>query len=110
MRASTACRSSVAGAAALVVVLLSSAVVWDTTGLLYLLPATMLAFVLLTRRYPGERALIALRGSLRKRRWERARSSLTKRPRVVTVAVHGGLLIARSLAVRPPPAQATEIA
>jgi hypothetical protein len=74
------------------------------TGLLYLLPALTLALVLLARRYPGERALLALRGERRAVRRRRAPLRVpTPRPAVLILA-RGGLLLARSLAVRPPPA------
>lgn len=75
-------------------------------AILCLLPALLLAIPLLARRYPGERALIALRQESRVR-WPRPRSSAVTRSEVLLVAAHGGLLIARSLAVRPPPALLT---
>jgi hypothetical protein len=73
------------------------------TGILFLLPALALALVLLARRYPGEHTLTRLRAS-RRARWARPRASLPRAARRHAVAAHGGLLIARSLAVRPPPA------
>jgi hypothetical protein len=87
--------------------LVCCAVIWGGSELLCLLPVALLACLLLTRRYPGERALIALRSKQAQRRWARPRSSRAVRPRVPIVAVHGGLLIGRSLAVRPPPRGAT---
>jgi hypothetical protein len=72
-------------------------------AVLYLAPAILLAIPLLARRYPGERALLALRRIERPRR-PRPRSSVPSRRRVVLAAVRGGRLIGRSLAVRPPPA------
>ena len=75
------------------------------SGILYLLPALMLAVVLLARRYPGERTLLALRPAGAPRRSHaRSRSRVPARRRVLLVLVRGGLLIARFLAVRPPPA------
>ncbi|HTB49895.1 MAG TPA: hypothetical protein VK701_02885 [Solirubrobacteraceae bacterium] len=74
------------------------------TGILFLLPALALALVLLTRRYPGERALARRLGASRHARAERPGASVPRAARPFAVAVHGGLLIARSLAVRPPPA------
>ncbi len=71
--------------------------------MLYLVPAVLLAIPLLVRRYPGERVLIALR-RVERTCWPRPRSSMPARRRVVLVAVRGGRLIGRSLAVRPPPA------
>ena len=70
---------------------------------LCLLPAIALAVPLLMRRYPGERVLTSL-SAARRQRWPRPRSSAPSSGRILTVAPHGGLLIARALAVRPPPA------
>ncbi len=72
-------------------------------ALLYLAPAILLVIPLLVRRYPGERALIALR-RVERARWPRPRSSVPARRRVVLAVVRGGRLIGSSLAVRPPPA------
>jgi hypothetical protein len=74
------------------------------SGLLFLLPALALALTLFARRYPGERRLFALRRRRPRVRWPRPRSSISIRARVPLRAVRGGLLLARSLAVRPPPA------
>jgi hypothetical protein len=72
------------------------------TMLLYLLPALALAVPLLLRRYPGERRLLALiAGRSEPRRRAGARTTATARPRALVP--RGGLLIACSLAVRPPP-------
>jgi hypothetical protein len=76
---------------------------WGGSGLSCLLPALLLGCVLLARRYPGERVLIALHGE-RGARWPRLRRSMSPRRDVVLVALTGGLLMGRSLAVRPPPA------
>jgi hypothetical protein len=73
-------------------------------AILYLLPAVVLALPLLARRYPGERALIALR-RVDRVRWARPRSSPPARRRVVLAFVRGGRLLGRQLAVRPPPAR-----
>lgn len=83
-------------------VLVCCAIASDSTALLCLLPALLLACLLVSRRYPGERALIALRQRPRAN-WPRARSAKSPRARPLAVVIHGGLLIARSLAVRPPP-------
>jgi hypothetical protein len=72
-------------------------------GALCLLPALALAVPLAMRRYPGERILASL-SNTRRSRWPRPRSSSPHGERGFTVAPHGGLLIARALAVRPPPA------
>jgi hypothetical protein len=74
------------------------------TGILCLLPALALAATLLAKRYPGERTLTRLAAPGRRMRWERPHASVPRAARSFAVAVHGGLLIARSLAVRPPPA------
>jgi hypothetical protein len=71
-------------------------------AILYLLPALLLVIVLLARRYPGERLLIALHRRKRAR-WPRPHSSEPARSVVLGVG-RGGQLIGRSLAVRPPPA------
>jgi hypothetical protein len=73
---------------------------------LCLLPVLALAAPLLLRRYPGERMLVGLRAT-RHARWPRPRGSAPRAARTLAVATHGGLLIARSLAVRPPPAPLT---
>jgi len=73
---------------------------------LCLAPALALAVPLLLRRYPGARILKALSATPRSR-WARPRSSIPRGARRFAVAAHGGLLIARALAVRPPPACST---
>jgi hypothetical protein len=75
-------------------------------AILCLLPALALALTLLARRYPGERALIALRGVQPRARRARRSFSASRPHSVILAAVQGGLLLARSLAVRPPPAPA----
>lgn len=79
------------------------AIACQSSDLLCLLPALALACALAFKRYPGERLLVALR-ERRRARWPRVRSFVSARARALTVAAHGGLLMARSLAVRPPPA------
>ncbi|HWY89271.1 MAG TPA: hypothetical protein VNY31_01230 [Solirubrobacteraceae bacterium] len=86
-------------AVALVIAALAAA----DANALCLLPALVLTAPLLMRRYPGERALAGLAGA-RRARWPRPRASVPRTGRLLTVAPHGGLLIARALAVRPPPA------
>jgi hypothetical protein len=78
-------------------------VIREVSGLLWMLPALVLAALLLVRRYPGERALIA-RWTKRPRR-ARLRAAAPSRVRegLLAGAVRGALLMARSLAVRPPP-------
>jgi hypothetical protein len=72
------------------------------SGALALLPALLLAGVLLAGRYPGERLL---------ERWgrprPRVRQAITRvlaPPRPSRALPHGGLLIATALAGRAPPA------
>lgn len=76
----------------------------DPSGLLHLAPALILVAALLARRYPGEHLIVRLTGGLsRTRRRVRARA-VKARAHVVAFVPRGGLLLARSLAVRPPPA------
>jgi hypothetical protein len=77
-------------------------------SLLCLAPALAMALMLLGRRYPGERVLIALR---------RKRVVLPRHRAIVTGArggrsvevlmARGGALLGFALAVRPPPAPAS---
>lgn len=86
------------------VLLLAAALACESRGFLFALPALLLVAMLLGRRYPGERLLVALRERhAQTARWPRARSAHSARARALTAVIHGGLLIARSLAVRPPP-------
>jgi hypothetical protein len=74
----------------------------SSSMLLYLLPALALAALLILCRYPGERRLLALiAGRSRPGRRPRGRTTSPARPRALVP--RGGLLIACSLAVRPPP-------
>ena len=68
----------------------------------FLLPALVLLATLAARRYPGERALLAMIGE---RGGRRVRSPIAIAPRFRPRALvpRGGALIAASLAVRPPP-------
>jgi len=68
----------------------------------YLLPALLLLAALAARRYPGERALLAMMGGAR-RRHRRARAAARSPSRPRALLPRGGALIATSLAVRPPP-------
>jgi hypothetical protein len=70
----------------------------------YLLPALLPLALLAFRRYPGERALIAV--VTRRRRLRRARvfaAPPTRRLRASAATPRGPLLMGCSLAVRPPP-------
>ncbi|HEX5308448.1 MAG TPA: hypothetical protein VFW38_05135 [Solirubrobacteraceae bacterium] len=73
------------------------------SGVLCVAPALLLCVPLLFRRYPGERLLAAVDGRAHNRR---RRGSRCLRPGGAAGPIHprGGLLIARHLAVRPPPA------
>jgi ABC-type enterobactin transport system permease subunit len=74
----------------------------DPTALC-LLPALALAAPLLMRRYPGEQMIAALSGAgLPCRAHPRLSARRARRP--VVAFPSGGLLMALSLAVRPPPA------
>lgn len=72
-------------------------------GPLYLVPALLLAAPLATRRYPGEEALRALAAAPRARRRPARLSASWPRP-VFRLVPRGALLLATSLAGRPPPA------
>jgi len=85
--------------------LLAAVVGIDPAGLLYLGPVLVLFAALLARprRYPGQRLLVRLAGAGARAR-KRARSlARTPRARIAVMVARGGLLMARSLAVRPPP-------
>jgi hypothetical protein len=83
-------------------VLASAVASANASMLLYLLPALALAAPLILRRYPGERRLLALiAGRSRPRRGLGARTPSSALRR--SLVPRGGLLIACSLAVRPPP-------
>jgi hypothetical protein len=75
---------------------------WGGDGLLCALPALLLGLALLARRYPGERLLVAA-SAARRTCWPRARSQSRVRATPAATIARGGLLLARSLAVRPPP-------
>lgn len=78
-------------------------------ALLYLFPALGLIFLLLLRRYPGERTLLRLGRSARPERSTAAPVPATRRA-TYRLLPRGGLLIASSLAVRPPPVPRLSIA
>jgi hypothetical protein len=72
-------------------------------GPLYLVPALLLSAPLAIRRYPGEVALRALAAARpRARRRSERRPASPPRPDF-SLIVRGSLLLARSLAGRPPP-------
>jgi hypothetical protein len=71
-------------------------------ALAYLFPALLLSLALVARRYPGERALLAL--VEQRLRGRSCAQATTRKPRPWAWFPHGGHLIAFSLAERPPPA------
>jgi hypothetical protein len=71
--------------------------------MLHLLPALLLAAPLAIRRYVGEDALRALAGIARPRRRPVRRAATPPRP-ILRLVPGGSLLLATSLAGRPPPA------
>jgi hypothetical protein len=74
-------------------------------ALAYLLPPLLLVAALLLRRYPGERALLALMARAHRRARRRApHIAMPCLPRAVAPP-RGARLLAFSLAVRPPPAR-----
>jgi hypothetical protein len=74
-------------------------------GLAYLLPALALAAAIALGRYPGERSLLALAARhARPPRRRKIRGSGVPVRTDRALVPRGGLLIASSLAVRPPPA------
>jgi hypothetical protein len=64
-------------------------------------PALALLVLLAVRRYPGELALASL--SVTRASRTRRIPKIRRPPSVVLVVPRGGLLLASSLAVRPPP-------
>ncbi len=89
-------------AAIVLAVLAAAALVAADPNALCLLPMLALALPLWLRRYPGERMLSALSYKARERTRRRASQARASLPLVLS-AVRGGLLLACSLAVRPPP-------
>jgi hypothetical protein len=71
-------------------------------ALAYLAPVLLLLLALVARRYPGERALLAL--VERRLRGRTCAQATTRKPRPWVWFPRGGRLIAFSLAKRPPPA------
>jgi hypothetical protein len=90
-------------AIAAVLLTLCAAAGWAGSELLGLLPALLLGCLLLMRRFPGERSLIARLGAHGRGRRRRPVAGQRVHERVIAVAVRGTLLMGRSLAVRPPP-------
>jgi hypothetical protein len=78
-------------------------------ALAYLLPALVLLFVLSTRSYPGERALLALIEKRRERRRDGTAARPASRSRLRSLVPRGGRLLASSLAERAPPLAAVSL-
>jgi len=72
-------------------------------GVLGLAPALLIALLVCRRRYPGANLLVAMRSRALRRQPRRGLAPLAAAARALTVAPRGGLLLACSLAVRPPP-------
>jgi hypothetical protein len=82
--------------------LIAQSVIGLSTGLLFLAPATIMALPLLAGRYVGVEQLSRFSRSRRPRR--RAVPIISAvRCALLPTPPRGGLLIASSLAVRPPP-------
>ena len=96
----------------ILLILAALAVIWGAVpaltdafdGMLYLLPLFALVVPLLFGRYLGEHGLAAVRERRLPRRRARPARTLGAPSRPAPVVVpRGGELLARSLAVRPPP-------
>ena len=79
------------------------AVAGGDAGVLGLVPALLIAMLLSKRRYPGARLLVAMRSRAAIAARRRGLAPIGAAVRVLAVAPRGGLLLARSLANRPPP-------
>jgi hypothetical protein len=90
---------------AVVLIAAAAALVMIDPSALLLQPALALAVLLAARRYPGERTLVALSAS-RGRPRVQAPSSIELPCSAEIALPRGGLLLGRSLAVRPPPTAA----
>jgi hypothetical protein len=94
----------VAAAVALLGLAASGALPGLPDALAYLLPPALLLLALVACRYPGERVLLALIGRGRHKRTCTDSGGVARTARARVMVPRGGLLIASSLAVRPPPA------
>ena len=72
-------------------------------ALAYMLPPLLLLAVLVLWRYPGECVLLSLMRPRRRTRLRTGAQTLAPRRRPWAITPRGGDLLARSLAVRPPP-------
>ena len=91
--------------AALSLAALALALAWVDPHAIVALPALMLPALIALRRYPGERLVCALAAAPPRLR-ARTPARSAPRGRNVSAMPRGGLLLAFSLAVRPPPAAA----
>jgi hypothetical protein len=80
----------------------AAAVAGGDLGVLALAPAVAIALVVSRRRYPGARLLVAMR-TRGMRAVRRGLAPMRAAGRAFVIAPRGGLLLARSLANRPPP-------
>jgi hypothetical protein len=72
-------------------------------ALAYMLPPLLLLAAFVLRRYPGERTLLALMRPRHRSRLRDGTAPLAPRRGPRVVGPRGGELLARRLAVRPPP-------
>jgi hypothetical protein len=79
------------------------AVAGGDAGVFGLAPALLIGLLLWRRRYPGAELLAAMRHRKPAGSARLGLAPLVARSRVLAVAPRGGLLLARSLAHRPPP-------
>ncbi len=79
------------------------AVAGGDAGMLALAPALLIAALVSRRRYPGAKLLIAMRSRALGIARRRGLARIAATGRAVVVAPRGGLLLACSLAHRPPP-------
>jgi hypothetical protein len=95
------------------VALLGLGAYWALPGLSdaisYLLPALLLMAALAARRYPGERALLAMMRKTRSGPRRVAARDIRRHARPRALVPRGGALIAFALAVRPPPLAAPSL-
>jgi hypothetical protein len=81
-----------------------AAIAGGDVGVLALAPAVVIALVVARRRYPGAQLLVAMRTRTTRPLRRRGLAPMLGAGRSFLIAPRGGLLLARSLANRPPPA------
>jgi hypothetical protein len=79
------------------------AVTAGDSGVLALAPALLVALAVSRRRYPGAQLLLAMRARSARSARPRGLAPIRSAGRALLTAPRGGLLLARSLADRPPP-------